>query len=278
MKTIGIEAFLTWAYRDELPKAEAGAQISLVGSLGGEMTGGWDAVSRQGELMAETVRDGRVNSFGVLPLSIDCGPPHPDALVAHAAVSALDRWEIGLPEDWDPLADMHLSEADRRDAVARAMPRIVVGREGVARFRQRPAELVRHHAIMRSAPGWEAQAPVSKFVTGPTGNPAWFRRVTVTEGMTTFEREVDGFNPRTRRPWPGAYKKTYLDPDPAFAAADRAEYEIWHAALAQVAETLETAGLAGHRVLHPARPARPWEGGGDAARPPLTATFALHTP
>lgn len=274
MKTIGIEAFLSWAYREELPKAEAGTGQALTGALGGTLAGGWDAVSRQGELMAETVRDGRVNAFGVLPLSIDCGPPHPDALAAHAAVSALDRWEIGLPEDWDPLADMHLSEADRRDAVARAMPRIVVGREGVARFRQRPAELVRHHAIMRSAPGWEAQAPVSKFILGANGKPAWFRRVTATEGMTTFEREVDGFNARSQRPWPGAYKKTYLDPDPAMAAADRAEYEVWHAALAQVVETLAEAGLAGHRVLVSVRPARPWEGRGDAARAPLTAAGA----
>lgn len=274
MKTIGIEAFLSWAYREELPKAEAGTGQALTRSLGGTLAGGWDAVSRQGELMAETVRDGRVNAFGVLPLSIDCGPPHPDALVAHEAVSALDRWEIGLPEDWDPLADMHLSEADRRDAVARAMPRIVVGCEGIARFRQRPAELVRHHAIMRSAPCWEAQAPVSKFVLGTNGKPAWFRRVTATEGMTTFEREVDGFNPRSQRPWPGAFKKTYLDPDPAFAAADRAEYEIWHAALAQVCETLAQAGLAGHRVLPSARPGRPWEGRGDAARATLTAAGA----
>lgn len=274
MKTIGIEAFLSWAYREELPKAEAGTGQALTGALGGTLAGGWDAVSRQGELMAETVRDGRVNAFGVLPLSIDCGPPHPDALVAHKAVSALDRWDIGLPEDWDPLADMHLSEADRRDAVARAMPRIVVGREGVARFRQRPAELVRHHAIMRSAPGWEAQAPVSKFVLGANGKPAWFRRVTATEGMTTFEREVDGFNPRSQRPWPGAYKKTYLDPDPAFAAADRAEYEVWHAALAQVCETLAEAALSDHRVLPSARPGRPWEGRGDAARAPLTAAGA----
>lgn len=274
MKTIGIEAFLTWAYRDELPKAEAGAQISLVGSLGGEMTGGWDAVSRQGELMAETVRDGRVNSFGVLPLSIDCGPPHPDAYAAHAAVSRLDGWEIGLPDDWNPLADMHLSPADVADAVARATPRIVVSRDGAMRFRQRPAELVRHHAIMKSTPDWEAQAPVSKFVIGANSKPAWFRRLTLTEGLTSIVREVDGFNARSQRPHPGAYKKTYLDPDPAVAAADRAEYEIWHAALAQVCETLAGAGLSGHRVVASMRPARPWEGRGDAARAPLTAAGA----
>lgn len=276
MKTIGIEAFLTWAYRDELPKAEAGTvQAAFVGALGGDMSGGWDAVSRQGELMAETVRDGRVNSFGVLPLSIDCGPPHPDAYAAHDAVSRLDGWEIGLPEDWNPLADMHLSAADVADAVARALPRIVTTRrDGALRFHQRPAELVRHHAIMKSAPDWEAQAPVSKFVIGANGKPAWFRRLTLTEGLTSIVREVDGFNARAQRPHPGAYKKTFLDPDPALAAADRAEYEVWHAALAQVCETLAGAGLSGHRVVASTRPARPWEGRGDAARAPLTAAGA----
>lgn len=261
MKTIDIEAFLTWAYRDELPKAEAGGGAALVGTMGGDMVGGWDAVSRQGELMAEMVRDGRVNSFGVLPLAIDCGPPHPDAYAVHAAVSALDAWDIGLPEDWNPLSDMNLCEADWRDAVARARPRIVVDRAGGMRFRQRPAELVRHHAIMKSAPDWQAKAPVSHFVLGGNGKPAWFRRIAVTEGMTTFHREVSGFNPKAQRPYPGAYKKTVLEPDPALAAADRAEYEVWHAALGRVCEILGENDRLAHVVTPSKRPARPWERG-----------------
>ncbi len=261
MKTIGIEAFLTWAYRDELPKAGAAEASAVGGGMMSGMDGGWDAVSRQGELMAEMVSDGRTNAYGVLPIAIDAGPPHPDAVVLHHAVSALDGWEIGLPEGWNPLADMNLSERDASDAVARAMPRIMApGRDGRMRLRQRPAELVRHHAIMKSAPGWEAKAPVASMVVGPNGKPEWFRMVEVVEGMTRFSREVSGFNPRTRKPWPDAYKKTLLNPDPALAVIDRAEYEVWSAALDEVCLTLQAGGeLQAHAVVRSARPARPWE-------------------
>lgn len=262
MKAIGIEAFLSWAYVEELPKA--GREPVMLGRTGGGGTGyggGWDAVSLQGQLLAEMVSDGRPNQYGVLPLAIDCGPPHPDALAAHAAISALDRWEIGFPDDWNPLADMNLADADIADCVGRARGRILTrDKDGRERFRQRPAELVRHHAIMRSEPGWQAKAPIASFVLGGNGKPAWYRKVAVSEGVTTFEREVDGFNPKTRRPWHDAYKKMLLSPDPMLAAVDRAEYEVWHAALGEVCRTLAVSGtLTGHLVQHSARPARPWE-------------------
>lgn len=261
MKAIGIEALLSWAYVEELPKAEAGGTaVSGSNFLGGGV-GGWDAISQQGVLMAEMVSDGRPNRYGVLSVAIDCGPPHPDAIVLHEAVSALDGWEIGFPEEWDPLGDMNLHVSDRRDCVARARQRILTtGRDGRQRFRQRPAELVRHHAIMKSAPSWQAKAPIASFVLGRNGKPAWFRKVLMQEGATSSVREVDGFDPRTRRPHLGAYKKTLLEPDPMLSAADRAEYEIWHAALGEVCRTLAAGGgLRGHSVLPSARAARPWE-------------------
>ncbi|MCP4564048.1 MAG: hypothetical protein GY873_30190 [Bosea sp.] len=260
-RAIGVEAFLSWAYVEELPKAGRDpVVIAMGGGGGGGMAGGWDAVSQQGQLMAEMVSDGRPNRYGVLPVAIDCGPPHPDALAAHKAVSALDGWEVGFPEDWDPLGDMNLHVSAHRECVARARQRILtIDRAGRERFRQRPAELVRHHAIMKSAPAWQAKAPVMSFVLGANGKPAWFRKVAMQEGATCFEREVDGFNPKARRPYPDAYKKTLLEPDPMFAAVDRAEYEIWHAALGEVCRTLAGAGLAAHEVTASERPARPWE-------------------
>ena len=263
MKTIGIEAFLSWAYVEELPKAGR-EPVMLGGRSGGGAggyAGGWDAVSQQGELLAEMVSDGRPNQYGVLPIAIDCGPPDPDALAAHDAISALDHWEVGFPDDWNPLADMNLSAADIADCVGRARGRILLtDGKGRVRFRQRPAELVRHHAIMRSAPGWQAKAPVGSFVLGGNGKPAWFRKVVVTEGVTSFEREVDGFNPKSRRPWHDAYKKMTLTPDPMLAAVDRAEYEVWFAALDEVRRTLSAPGvLTGHVVGPALRLARPWE-------------------
>ena len=261
MKVIGIEAFLSWAYVEELPKAEASGTAVAGSNFMAGLGNGWDAVSQQGELLAEMVNDGRPNQYGVLPIAIDCGPPHPDALAAHAAISALDHWDVGFPGDWNPLADMNLAAADIADCVGRARGRILLtDGKGQVRFRQRPAELVRHHAIMRTAPGWQAKAPVASFVLGQNGKPAWFRKVAVTEGVTTAEREVDGFNPKSRRPWHDAYKKMMLTPDPMLAAVDRAEYEVWHAALDEVRRTLATPGvLTGHLIQQSARPARPWE-------------------
>jgi hypothetical protein len=259
MRTIGIEAFLAWAYREELPKAEApGTGAALTSALFGD--GGWDAVSRQGELMAETVSDGRVNSYGVVPLSAWYGaPPHDDAYTLHRHVGALAAMDLDLPDDWSPLQGLGLSPAEERDAIARAMPRIMIERGDRRRLRFKPVELVRRYAILGGCPPWEAQVPKARYVE-LHGKPLWFRTIMV-EGAfgKLYEREVDGFNPRSRRPYPGAYRKTVLDPDPAGAVIERAEYEVWHAALALLTQDLNGSGeLIAHRISSSPRPARPW--------------------
>ncbi len=76
MKRIGITEFLSWAYLEELPKAERRAAAVLAGRPAGA-AGGWDGVSRQGAEMALAVSDGRPNAYGVLPLAGFDGPqPH----------------------------------------------------------------------------------------------------------------------------------------------------------------------------------------------------------
>jgi hypothetical protein len=259
MKTIGIEAFLRWVYREELPKAEApGTGAALISE---SLSGGWDAVSRQGELMTECVSDGRVNSYGVVPLSAWYGAaPHDDALAAHRAVSELALMDLAVPEGWSPLGVLGLSDEEEAAAVQRAMPRVAWPDEtGVWRRRFKPAELIRRFAILGGAPCWEAERPKARYVSAH-GKPLWFRMVAETIRGKSFEREVDGFNPRSRRPFPDAYRKTILDPDPALAAVERAEYEVWHAALCLLVEMLNEPGLLiGHVVLAPTCPARPWE-------------------
>lgn len=252
MKTIGIEAFLSWAYREELPKA-----VSEGASVGPRLSSMWNALEASSAGMLGS--DGRPSDYGVLELDFVVSAPHPDAISAHEAVIGLDAWEPGFPEDWNPLADLGLSDDETVDAVQRARPRITCDVEGQARYRQRPAELVRHHAIMRSAPSWQAEQPMRGLVR-VNGMPAWFRIVTETIRGIEHRREVNGFNPKARRPFPGAYRKTVLFPDPASAAIDRAEYEVWHAALCVLVEMLNAPGyLTAHQVLPPIAALRPWE-------------------
>lgn len=258
MKKIGIEAFLAWAYRDELPKAETtGSGDWPIGSAGG-----WDAVSRQGELMADMVSDGRINSYGVVPLPASYGSaPHPDAVTLHAAVSELAGMELVVPEDWLPLGGLSLSRSEQLEAVRRAMPRVAVaGRDGLPRFKQKPAELLRRHAILGGTPEWEFDRPKARFVSAH-GKPLWFRQQQIEDAFGKLHMvEVDGYNARSGRPYAGAYRKTVLVPDPAAAVPMRAEYEVWHAALGMVVETLSASGaLFDHVVSNTDRPARPWE-------------------
>lgn len=254
MKTIDIEAFLTWAYRDELPKAET--RGAVVAGLGAS-SGGWDAISRQGELMAEMVSDGRLNRYGVMPLPIDCGPPHPDALTLHEAVAQLAGMDLDVPDDWSPLEGLGLSPDEQADAIGRAMPRIASIEGERTRLRFKPAELVRRYAILRSAPSWEFATPKARYVSAH-GRPLWFRKVPVEIRGLVYEQEADGYNERAKRPFPTAYRKTVLDPDPALAVIDRAEYEVWHDSLALLVELLGES-LHDHRLLPCPRPARPWQ-------------------
>lgn len=250
MKRIDVEDFLRWAYRDELPLAERAAGRGVAAALG--YGGGWDAVARQGELMTEAVRDGRPNAFGVLPLDIDLGRgPHPDALACAAAVAGLDGMAIDMPEGWSPLGDLALTEAEAAAAVARA-------RDRVARLGRQAGELLRRFAILGGAPDWEAETPVARPVMAANGREAWFRSMPV-EGPFGLVgmMEVEGYDRRNGRPFEGAYRKTWLDPDPMLAVVDRAEYEVWHAALGAVRAAV-AGRLVAHDVCGPTRAARPW--------------------
>lgn len=258
MREIGVEAFLAWAYRDELPKAaRAQAGIPAIG-----FGGGWDAVSRQGELMAETVSDGRPNAYGVIPLGVVFGSdePHPDALAAHAAVCGLAGLVVAMPADWSPLAGLGLAPEAAREAVARARPQ-------VERLARQAPELLRRFAILGGAPDWRADPPTERLVE-MRGKPAWFRRV-VTPGAfgEALLVEVDGYDAARGRPFPDAYRKTEYDPDPALAVVDRVEYEVWRAALDMIAEGLAAPGvLVAHAVRPSRRAARPWESGNVASK------------
>lgn len=260
-----IEALLRWAYRDELPKDAA---VSAIGAIG--FTSAWGGIERYGELM--TLIDAPANRWGVVPIGGEPGAPHPDAVVIGEAVRALDDFELGLPEGWNPLGDLVAlglgEEGDNLLAatVGRAVDRATVlqadGRTRV--LRSQLSALIRTCAILGRPPVWEADAPEVRTVKGANGQDRWFRReMRIDAEGLPYEAEIDGFDGKKRRPHPDAFRKRYLDPDPLEAAIGRAEYEVWHAALGVLVAELE-GRLLDHVATGPARVIRPWETGSEA--------------
>lgn len=239
-RILTIEQALRWAYRDELPKARPDGGHNL-----GRVASSYAPVTRFGELL--TVID--ENPFGVLHDPSALGAPHPDALVIAAAVDGLAGLVIDIPDDWQPWRDLgelgDMGEAARRQAL-----------DKVRAMRLEPRRLVRAFAILRDPPDWCAERPMIRYVSGPGGGgkPRWFRRV-MYDGR---EIEVDGFNPRSRRPYDDAYRKMYLDPDPVQAGIWRAEWQVWVAALDLL--TIDLEGQLESIDLRPSgRSLVPWE-------------------
>lgn len=243
-----VEKALEWAWRDELPKAPR--MESPDGFIAA-----WKTIAGYGEALASI--DGGVNRFGLAPDMGADAEPHPDAVALFEAAVALDAWEIDLPGDWSPAPELDAFGGMTAAALSLAL----------RRMRRQPSLLIGNRAIM----GVDAMA----MTIGPTeisherdasGRERWFVRREVwsivgvnpdgTDRVALESIEAPGLDKR-RRPLPGAYRKSFLDPDPVDALIARAEHELWHAALSSVAETLagrlETIDLA-----PPSVPARPW--------------------
>ena len=264
-----IENLLIWAYRTELPKVPAAA-------IGPAAHGaGWASMSLFGKL--GTVIDDRDvrNVYGVTPDRMATGGPHADALAIDRAVAELDGLHLDVPEGWWPFADMAPADGWGEAgamAVRHALDRLAVpGEDGGLRFKTPPGWLVRKHAMMGTVPDWEAEPIEYRYVRGDNGgHPKWFmmQRVAQTvngEIIGYNEHEVDGWCASRRRAYPGAYRKMELVPSPVHAACDRAEYEVWHAALVALSDMLGES-LDAHRATGPARAARPWEPDGRQSR------------
>jgi len=269
-KKITIEDLLRWAYRDELPKERAGGGCFLPAGFGGA----WGGVERFGEILT-VVDGGPENRYGLAVDFTAVGDPHPDAIRVGDAVKALDGFPLNLPDDWNPIADWPDLGPDGVAAVRRAVEReTYIDGNGERRFKTALSRLVMRHALMGDAPVWEGEKPQVKTVTGPNGKPRWFRRVQVVADpgdpeqgiMPTYtEVEVDGYNQKRHRPYADAYRKTYLDPDPAETILSRAEWELWCAALDLLTVELEGV-LEAHVIIPSERPARPWESGAPLTR------------
>jgi hypothetical protein len=130
-------------------------------------------------------------------------------------------------------------------------------------MRVSPSGIVRTAAIL-SPPDGSMETPVLRPVQA-FGKDRWFRRVFVETEAGGFEAEVDGRDRKTRRPYPDAYRKYVLDPDPVDALVARARYQVWRSAMdllhATLAGTLEGIELSTCRA-----PWAPWARPGEPAR------------
>lgn len=252
MKQIAIDRLLCWAYREELPKSLPAVPLKPAG-----FGGPWGSITRAGEL-GDTVQEPDVrNRYGLCPDFSADREPKPDAIRVWEAVKAL-RLDPVFPDDWNPLSDMGDLGPLGHAAVIRGVGKLViVAASGESETIVDPQYLLRKHAIMGDCPIWEADKPELKHVSAH-GKEKWFRRTVITTEAGSLEVEVDGFDRKRRRPFPDAYRKPYLDPDPVEFVVSRGEYAVWHAALCCLEEDLH-GRLEEFDLLPLARQARPWD-------------------
>lgn len=240
-RRMSVSSALRWAWSEELPKCPPPQGPSA-------LMPGWSAMTRYSELL--TTIDAPVNQYGCVPFA-DWSDPDPDAVLLADAVRALDDFRIDVPEGWNPASDVgsdDLAMSAVRDALERCT---IVSEDGARRFRVSPTAVLISHAVNGSVPHWELEdMPRVKFVAGANGQPRWFVRRTVMTATGRFDAagheilkpetvEVDGMSARLHRPVVGAYRKPYLDPDPIPTICNRAEYQIFHAALNAVRDEVE---------------------------------------
>ncbi|MEM9734254.1 MAG: hypothetical protein AAF903_12340 [Pseudomonadota bacterium] len=225
--------WLEWAYQRELPKEGGGADTGVAPGPAG-YGNAFGSVTKYGELLAH-VQEDRVNRYGLVPLGQDEGPPHPLAVAIGKAVDGLADMDIVRDEDWQPCGDNGPLDlgVHHADVTARAWDLV----------KRRPLlSLVITHAVLGTRP----PCPDVVFKARPVhknGRPAWFRKTTIAQEGLVGEKhhreiEVDGYNPRARRPYADAYQKTELVPDPAADIAARIERELWGVALFAVGDAV----------------------------------------
>lgn len=239
MKTIGIVAFLEWAFNEELPKGGGGEGLASRHSA-------WGKIMQFSELGV------KVDTFahhGVMEFIERNADPHPDAVLAGEAVKALADVSMDLPDTWDPLPGVK-----RTPAVVKAIEEAVHmmrgdHAEGKA-LRMLPVGIVVRCAVLRRWPDFAGQIEVKERMVLNGAKPAWFVR---RKGVDAFghevEFEVDGYNPKTGKPLPGAYRKWEMSPEAVSDIAGRAEWQLWRAAVDMVFEDLN--GRLNDHVLEP---------------------------
>ncbi|KAB2682981.1 hypothetical protein [Brucella pseudintermedia] len=252
MKTVTIDELLVWAFVHELPKGGGVDGLDSIHSAWRQLeASSWGKVLGYAELMTLVDRDRPEPGMWV-----EQGAPHEDALEVGKAVADLARFDVSFPDGWNPVADWQDFDGLTADAVARATERLMLR---PARSRSAGiASLVISSAVLGRAPDYTAPEPECVVFARREGTPSWFvRRPAVDAFGREYSVEVDGFNRRAHRPYPGAYRKFVLTPDPTADILGRIDYQIWVAALAKLESALIDR-LVGRKLTFSHRSATPW--------------------
>lgn len=247
MKTVTIEAFLTWAFTQELCKLGGGDGLSGVG------LSNW-SVTRDMAVLG-TIIDRSPNIYGVVPGFVGEGDPHPDAIAAGDAVRALDDVGFDIPEGWNPFPEW----PDEHGLVAAEVSRVVgeVRLKGERLTGRYLVTLVTRAAILGHGTDWTCAYPGARMVS-VNGKPGWFikRRAKDAFGRA-YEYEADGRDHVRHRPKKGAYRKYELKSSVRGAVLSRLDWQLWQDALAKLAESLE-GRLQSHRISGFVPDRHPW--------------------
>lgn len=244
MKQIPIVELLEWAYRHELPKAERAG-----GGMGASAPSSWGMVYNLGIL--GTVIDAPLNGYGVVAIGMDEGEPHSDAMKVGAAVAGLASARVSVGEDWSPFPEWTDADGLVAETVARIRPRLAS-----MRGEEIQAMLIAR-AVLGRKPDWRGTEP-SRTMVMRGGTPGWFMKEMGKDAYgNRTEREVDGFNPRSRRPRPGAYRKFRLSGDVSGLVIDRFRRTVWALAVRHVAQEV-AARLSSHEITAEVPTLAPW--------------------
>lgn len=287
LKKVDIEQLLSWAFIDELPKRQISSaegiwdRMARYGSLGGvnpdtsHFAGGGAQRYAQFGLPhpdAEAIEKA-VGALGSTAVDWDA---HFEAiagelsgLVDISGSNRRSRYRAGAPDSGFVFCQLHertqLSEFTyvsrarggfRRGLRTRNLDR--GPRDVIAVASINLTALVTTHAVKRSRPFWQHDAPQ------PSGRSAG-------RGFEVIG-ECRGHNLYTA----GSYCPLTWSPSPLQIVLDRADYFLWHQALTTLSETLD---LSGHEATKPAASAAPWRDGEIAHRTykqePDRAAFSL---
>jgi hypothetical protein len=249
MKKMTIEALLSWAFIEELPKVDAGPSVSLV------MPSSWDAISDIAAL--GTLIDKSPNGYGVVADFVSTSDPHPDALIVGDAVRALaKRNGYELMSGWKPFPEWDDPHRVIQAEVDRIAATQVYERGGRTNGRH-VVTLVTSAAILKRGPDWRADQPKVVMVQN-AGKDAWFvKRYSRDAFGKRMEYEDNGFNQRQQRPVKGAYRKYRLAEPIRSAVIARLEWQIWQSALEALHDSLD-GRLTAHDLLPFNPDFQPW--------------------
>lgn len=249
MKKINIEALLTWAFTQELPKIGAGSAGSAVAFSN------WNVIADIAAL--GTMIDRNPNRYGAIPGYIDEGEPAYDALLVGDAVRALAaHGGFEIADGWNPFPEW----SDPQGLVREEVGRVVQEQRGRSDRLSgaHVVNLVISAAKLGRGPVWRADEPKTQFMRGSNGKDLWFVTRWGRDRLgQRYSYEDNGCDQKTRKPKKGAYRKYRLDGPVRGAALSRLDWQLWQSALETLHESLR-ARLVAHSLIDFYPDRHPW--------------------